>query len=137
VRWIVATLITVTIAAGALYLGFALLAGTTTGACPTALLQGELVEQDGALAVRSIPGGGVSKVQWPFGYGPGEDDGELTLTRVFITVAREGDLVSMAGGVPADDSVFVACGPVALGLAIPPEPVTSDPGATRTVAGAA
>jgi hypothetical protein len=137
VRWIVTSLIAVTIAGGALYLGFALLAGTTTGACPTALLQGELVEQDGTLAVRSIPGGGVSKVQWPFGYGVGEADGTLTLTRVLITVAREGDLVSMAGGALSDDSLFVACGPVAIGLAIPPESVTPDPRAKLTLTGTA
>ncbi len=136
-RWIVAALLALTTAGVALYLGFALLVGTTTGACPTALLEGELVELDGTLAVRSIPEGGVSRVQWPFGYGVGEADGTLTLTRVFIAVAREGDLVSMAGGVPADDSMFVACGPVSLGLAIPPEPVTSDPGAKLTVTGTA
>ena len=136
-RWIVATLIAVTIAGGALYLGFALLAGTTTGACPTALLQGELVEEGGSLVVRSIPEGGISKVQWPFGYGVGQEDGALTLTRVFMTVAREGDLVSMAGGSGADDGVFIACGPVALGLAIPPEQVAPDPGAKLTVIGTA
>ncbi len=62
VRWIVAALTALAATVGALYLGFALLAGTTTGSCPTALLQGELVEQDGALAVRAIPEGGVSKV---------------------------------------------------------------------------
>jgi hypothetical protein len=137
VRRIVAALIAVVVIAGALYLGFALLAGTTTGACPTALLEGALVEQDGTLAVRSVADGEISTVQWPFGYGVGEEDGTLTLTRVFMTVAREGDLVSMGGGVPADDSVFVACGSVALGLAIPPQPPASDPGAKLTVTGTA
>lgn len=136
-RWIVAALTALAVAAGALYLGFAILAGTTTGACPTALLQGILVEQDGTLAVRSVPGGEIATVRWPFGYGVGEENGTLTLTRVFMTVAHEGDPVSMGGGVLADDSEFVACGTVTVGLAIPPEPVTSEPGAKLTVNGTA
>jgi hypothetical protein len=87
--------------------------------CATALLQGTLVELDGTLAVASVPGGHVTRVEWPFGYRVGEEDGTLTLTRVFTTVAREGDLVSMGGGEGGPG--FRACGPVTLGLLSPPE----------------
>ncbi len=93
---------------GALYLAFALAMGTTSGGCPTALMQGTLVEVDGALGVESVPPGSVSKVDWPFGYGVGEEDGTLVLTRVFTTVAREGDRVSVGGGWFGDESTFTA-----------------------------
>lgn len=134
-RRIVVVLTGFALTAGALYLSFALLAGTTTGACPTALLEGVLIEQDGSLAVQSVPEGGVATVQWPFGYGIGEENGTLTLTRVFMTVAREGDLVSMAGGVPADDSVFVACGPISLSAVRgDPAPLTLGDGLPQWIA---
>lgn len=113
------------------------------GACPTALLQGTLVELDGTLGVRSIPGDGLVRVSWPFGYGVARDGDTLVLTRVFGTVAREGDLVSMGGGAANGSGPdFVACGPVALGLAVPAEPSPTPepsvpPGATLTVTGTA
>jgi hypothetical protein len=110
----------------ALWLGFGLAMGTTSGGCPTALLQGTLVEVDGTLGVESIPPGTVSRVAWPFGYGVGEEDGTLVLTRVFVTVAREGDQVSMGGGWFGDETVFSACGPVTLGLYPPPEETSSE-----------
>ena len=80
---------------------------------------GRLVDADGTLAVEAVPGGPVTRVEWPFGYGVGEEAGTLTLTRVFMTVAREGDLVSMGGGEGGPG--FRACGPVTLGLILPPE----------------
>jgi hypothetical protein len=104
--------------------------------CPTALLQGTLVERDGTLAVAAIPGGRVVGVEWPFGYGVGTEDGTLTLTRVFMTVAREGDLVSVGGGEGGPG--FRACGPVTLGLTLPPEGSPAEPGETAlTVTGTA
>jgi hypothetical protein len=121
VKKLVAALITLGLAVGVLYLGLALAAGTTTGGCPTALLEGTLVEQDGTLAVRTTQGGAIARVQWPFGYSVGEENGKLTLTRVFITVAREGDPVSMGGGSSSDDRVFFACGTVAVGGAPSPD----------------
>ncbi len=97
----------------------ALVTAAPGGGCATALLQGRLVEADGTLAVEGVPGGGITRVEWPFGYGVGEEDGTLTLTRVFMTVAREGDLVSVGGGEGGPG--FRACGPVTLGLLNPPE----------------
>jgi hypothetical protein len=135
---LIALVAALAVAGAALYLGLAVLVGTTTGGCPTALLQGTLVEQDGTLAVRSVPEGSVVRVNWPFGYGVGREDGTLTLTRVLVTVAREGDLMSVGGGSGADDSRFIACGPVDLGLTIPPEQVPSQAARARlTVTGIA
>ncbi|HEU0244707.1 MAG TPA: hypothetical protein VFQ75_12440 [Candidatus Limnocylindrales bacterium] len=104
---------------GTLVLGFAL-AAAGPGACPTALMQGRLVEREGTLAVESIPGGAVVQVAWPFGYGVERRDGALTLTRVFLPVATAGDEVSLGGG--DDGRRFVGCGPVVLGLTFPPAP---------------
>ncbi len=135
---LIAVLASLGIAGGALYLGFALAAGTTTGGCPTALLQGMLVEVDGSLGVESVPPGTISKVEWPFGYGVGQEDGTLVLTRLFSTVAREGDEVSVGGGVLGNDATFTGCGQVTLGLTFPPQESPSEPaGATLTVTGTA
>jgi len=110
---------------GALWLTMALAMGTTTGSCATALLQGTLVEQDGTLAVESVPPGTVTKVTWPFGYGVGTEGGTLVITRLFTVVAREGDEVSVGGGMLSDDVTFNGCGQVTPGLMFPPEPTPS------------
>jgi hypothetical protein len=131
---VVAVLAALALAGGALYLGFALALGTTTGGCPTALLQGTLVEVDATLGVESVPPGSVSTVDWPFGYGVGEEDGTLILTRLFTTVAREGDQVSVGGGSSSNDAIWTACGSVSLGLLWKPEEIPSEPArATLTV----
>jgi hypothetical protein len=124
---LIAALVALVIAGGALYVGVAFAMGTTTGGCPTALMQGALVEVAGSLGVESVPPGSVSKVDWPFGYSVGEEDGTLVLTRLFTTVAREGDPVSVGGGSLGDDSSFTACGQVTLGLMFPPEEIPSEP----------
>lgn len=116
---LVAVLVPLVLAGGALYLGFALATGTTSGGCPTALLQGTLVEVDGGLGVESVPPGTVSRVSWPFGYSVGDDGGRLGLWRVFTVVAHEGDRVSAGGGSGVDDTVFNACGPVTVDLVAP------------------
>ncbi|HYO42964.1 MAG TPA: hypothetical protein VES19_07155 [Candidatus Limnocylindrales bacterium] len=131
---VAAILVILAVAGGALWLGQGLATGTTSGGCPTALLQGTLVEVDGTLGVESIPPGTISRVDWPFGYGVGEENGTLVLTRVFATVAREGDQVSMGGGWFGDETEFSACGPVTLGLIAPIEEIPSEPArATLTV----
>jgi hypothetical protein len=121
-KTLTAILLSLVVAGGALYLAFSLAMGTTTGGCATALLQGTLVEHDGALGVESVPPGTTTPVSWPFGYGVGSENGTLTLTRLFSVVAREGEEVSVGGGMAADNVTFAACGPVTLGLMFPPEP---------------
>lgn len=111
-----AILFPLVIAGGTLYLLFAFMTGAPGGGCATALLQGTLVEQDGTLAVESVPPGTITTVSWPFGYGVGREDGTLTLTRLFTTVARVGDEISVGGGMAADNVTFAACGQVTLGL---------------------
>lgn len=117
-RRLLAVIASLGVAGAALVLAFAL-ATAGPGGCPTALLEGTLVERDGTLAVASAFDGTVVGVRWPFGYGVGEENGTLTLTRVFATVARAGDTVSMGGG-SGDGGVFAACGPVAVGLELRP-----------------
>jgi hypothetical protein len=121
---VVAALAALVVVAGTALLAVALGSGSL-GSCPTALLQGRLVNAGGTLAVANVPGGGVTLVEWPFGYGVGEDDGTLTLTRLFATVAREGDLVSVGGGEGGPG--FRGCGPVELGLAWSPDEVPVEP----------
>lgn len=120
-RKLIALVALLAVTGGALYLGFMLAVAGRPGACPTALLQGTLVEHEGTLGVESIPGDSIVTVDWPFGYGVAREDGTLILTRVFVTVARVGDRVSMGGGSGRNDTVFQACGPVSLGLMVPPE----------------
>jgi hypothetical protein len=134
VRRLVAAIVAFAVVGGTLALGFAL-AAAGPGTCPTALLQGTLVEREGTLAVASVPGGAVVDVAWPFGYGVERRDGTLTLTRVFMPVAREGDQVSIGGG--SDGSGFQGCGPIALGLTIPAEPHSDGVPATLRVTGTA
>ncbi len=117
---LIVALVTLVIAGGTLYLAMAFAMGTTSGGCPTALLQGTLVEVNGGLGVESVPPSTITRVSWPFGYGVSEEDGTLVLTRLFGTVAREGDQVSAGGGFSSDDSTFTACGQVSLGLMFPP-----------------
>lgn len=118
-KLVVAVLVALAIGGGALYLGFSLAMGTTSGGCPTALLQGKLVAIDGTLAVESVPPGTVTRVVWPFGYSVGDDGGRLGLWRLFSVVAHEGDFVSTGGGSTTNDTAFIACGPVTIDLITP------------------
>lgn len=77
-------------------------------ACPAALLEGELLADDaGGLMVRHAEGF-VMSVVWPDGYAV--RGGEL-LDPAGVVVAREGDVVSLGGGMNAADTAFVVCGP--------------------------
>jgi hypothetical protein len=101
----------------ALMLAAALLVGlpaTTAGcttSCPTALAEGVLVREGGAL-VLGDQDGNTQTVVWPSGYGVREDDGILLLVDWIGNVkAREGDRVRAGGGV-GTDGLFHACGEV-------------------------
>src|SRR5918994_700925 len=63
--------------------------------CPTALLAGQLVAQDGELAVAS-DNGQVQLVKWPFGYGVIEDTPALA-PRMKRTMWRAGELARARG----------------------------------------
>lgn len=77
-------------------------------ACPAALLEGELLADDaGGLMVRHAEGF-VMSVVWPDGYVV--RGGEL-LDPTGKVVAREGDVVSLGGGMNVADTAFVVCGP--------------------------
>jgi hypothetical protein len=117
---------------GGAWLAVSLVMGTTSLGCPTALLEGTLVEQDGTLAVQSPYGGRPVTVAWPFGYAVERRDGELVLTRVFGVVARAGDDISVGGGEGGAEADFRGCGVVTLGLLEPPPPSPS-PRATLVV----
>lgn len=132
-RKLIVLLGSLAVVAGTLTLALALSTAGLAG-CPQALLQGTLVEHEGTLAV-AAPDGTVTPVEWPFGYGVGEEDGTLTLTRPFTTVAREGDLVSMGGG--AGGAGFRGCGPVTPGLLSPADGTPRPAGAALAVTGTA
>ena len=119
--------------AGGGWLAVSLALGTTSWGCPTALLQGTLVELHGSLGVQGPDGGPPGAVSWPFGYGVERRDGALVLTRLFQVVAREGDVVGVGGGVLGNDDVFDGCGAVTIGWVIPPAPPTPEPTATFVV----
>ena len=89
--------------------------------CPTALLEGTLVaDEHGGLAVQAVEGN-VIPVHWPDGVGVGTDGDHLALKNPLGSViAREGEFVSMAGGVPGDTPEFAACGPIAVRASGPP-----------------
>jgi hypothetical protein len=91
------------------------LAMAGNGSCPTALLEGTLVKDEGTLAVKTEWGPDPASVAWPFGYSVEERDGELVLTHLFGVVAHVGDAVAMGGGEGGAVADFRACGPVSVG----------------------
>ena len=108
------------VAAGAIGSAGIVLGSASLGGCPTALVQGTLVNLDGTLGVQPLPPGQPMPVTWPIGYGVRDDQGVFVLTRFLVVdVAREGDTVSVGGGMSADNSTFQGCGPVGNGLLIP------------------
>ena len=108
------------VAAGAIGSAGIVLGSASLGGCPTALLQGTLIELDGTLGFQQTPPGQAMPVAWPIGYGVRNDRGVLVLTRFLVVdVAREGDTVSVGGGMSAVNSTFQGCGPVTDGLLIP------------------
>ena len=135
-RLLLALFAVVALVVGGGWLAMSLALGTTSWGCPTALVQGTLVELDGSLGVQGPNGGPPGAVRWPFGYAVERRDGTLVLTRLFQVVAREGDVVGVGGGVLGDDDVFDGCGVVTIGWVIPPEPTpepTPDAKATLVV----
>src|SRR3990170_3366780 len=69
------------VAAGAIGSAGVVLGSASLGGCPTALLQGTLIELDGTLGVQQTPPGQAMPVAWPIGYGVRDDRGVIVLTR--------------------------------------------------------
>jgi hypothetical protein len=97
------------------------LGGAGCMGCATALLEGTSVaDSHGGLAVQGA-GGTVTPVRWPGDARVTQDGDHLALANTLgLVFAREGDLVSMAGGVPGDGPGFAACGPIAVRASGPP-----------------
>ena len=97
------------------------LSGAGCVGCPTALLEGVLVDDgSGGLAVKA-PEGAIVPVHWPDGVGVGMADGHLALKNPLgFVIAREGEFVSMGGGSAMDGPGFAACGPIAVKASGPP-----------------
>jgi len=86
-------------------------ASPTAGACSTALAEGYLVADHGALTLHNLIGD-VEDVDWPSGYTVRGDGDSLVLVDRDGTIrARPGDYVKFGGGVGNDD-VFHGCGEV-------------------------
>lgn len=81
-------------------------------ACDAALLEGSLVADDAGGFLVAHESGAVTAVSWPEGYEVQVLDGaRVLLDPSGNVVAREGDVVSLGGGMNADDTAFVVCGP--------------------------
>ena len=80
--------------------------------CMMALMTGTLARNaETGLGVAGPDAQSVG-VEWPFGYAAGNELGKLVLVDASGRVlAREGDEISLGGGLGADD-VFIACGGV-------------------------
>jgi hypothetical protein len=84
-------------------------AAAPVAACDEALAVGTLTNnRPNGLALRAANGEGIL-VLWPFGYSSRGFVGSMELVdQNGIAIAREGDVVEMAGGTNAD-GVFIAC----------------------------
>jgi hypothetical protein len=90
--------------------------------CPSGFLEGTLVAADGELVVEGDLAGVATHVEWPFGLGVRDDNGELVLSDAFGGVkAREGDVVRI-GGSATTDGTWIACGDVTVSGRATPKP---------------
>lgn len=84
------------------------LTGCIPTACPAALLEGELTEQDGDLVV--VHADFVERVDWAAaGYHVRSEDGELVVADWLGVKARVGDTVHIGGG-ESEPGVWTPCG---------------------------
>jgi hypothetical protein len=81
-------------------------------ACDAALLEGELLADDATGFLVAHESGAVTRVVWPDGYVVAiADRGLALLDPAGVVVAVEGDFVELGGGMNADETSFVVCGP--------------------------
>lgn len=84
----------------------------TPHACPGALLEGELLADDGDGFIVLHEAGFVTPIAWPEGYTvrDGDDGVRELIGPDGAVVAREGDLVALGGGMLGDNSAYQVCG---------------------------
>lgn len=83
-------------------------------ACPQALLEGDLLADDASGLVVLPETGFVIEVVWPDGYVVRDASEREVLDPAGEVVAREGDHVSLGGGMNATGTAFVVCGPISV-----------------------
>ncbi len=79
--------------------------------CPAALLEGELLRDDGDGFIVQHEDGFVTPVVWPEGYSVRDAETRELVDLSGAVVAREGDFVALGGGMDPTDSAFIVCGP--------------------------
>jgi hypothetical protein len=81
-------------------------------ACMAALITGKLARVAGSGLGLTVVGGPPVVVDWPFRYSARDEGGRIALVdETGTVVAREGEMVQMAGGLGQLD-VWFACAPV-------------------------
>jgi hypothetical protein len=79
-------------------------------ACPGALLEGDLLADDGDGFLVRHEEGFITPVVWPEGYTVRDGDVRELLDAGGRVVAREGDFVSAGGGMTGNNEAFRVCG---------------------------
>ena len=82
--------------------------------CPTGLITGTLVEDEGTLSIEVSPGR-TQQVLWPDGVTVSQAESGLALIGFFgQVIARQGDVIEMGGGYTTGDALFISCGEIKL-----------------------
>lgn len=98
--------------------------------CAAALLEGDLIRDDGSGFLVRYEDGFVVAVRWPDGYTVRDGEVRELLDPQSQVVAREGDFISGGGGMTAGDDAFLVCGPFTVtpaGASSPPNPGIPQP----------
>jgi hypothetical protein len=83
-------------------------------ACDDALISGVLATHPASGLGIAAPDGTATPVEWPFGWSARNEAGRVALLDATgKVVAREGDRVTVGGGLGAED-VWFACGPLSV-----------------------
>ncbi len=85
--------------------------GSTPVECPAASLEGELLRDDASGFLVRHAEGFVTPIVWPDGYSVRNGEVRELLDPTGAVVAREGDSVSLGGGMIGNDEAFGVCGP--------------------------
>ena len=87
-------------------------------ACDEALATGKLVKSAQSGLAIAGPTGAVTEVLWPYGYSARTEGGRVALLdQTGTVVAREGDTISMGGGLGANNTWAACAGTISV---VPP-----------------